>query len=218
MGTITKLNNVLCSSINRVDGISKSSIELWDDNTFCPAASPTPTPTITPTITPTRTPTPTPTITPTRTPTPTPTPSAAGFFEVGYCCDNSITAVVQDYGGMTVGDVFADGDNNCWTVLRSFTGPATITYTGGFTDCEQCVSVYGCNWETECCSGGPDNKIVSDVGFPYGSIYVGVSIRSAIDDICRVVYKATLTPPNDVIGTFYNECRDCENDGGAACK
>lgn len=214
MGTITKLNDVLCSSINRVDGISKSSIELWDDNTFCPEASPTPTPT--PTTTPTPTPTRTPTPTPTRTPTPTPTPSAAGFFEVGYCCDNNITAVV-DAGSWIVGNVFSDTDNNCWTVLRTTSGPATITSANDYTDCEQCVTQNGCNWETECCSGGPDNKIFSDLGLPYGSIYVGVVIRSATDDKCRSVYKATLTPPNDNIFNFHPDCSDCLRDGGRNC-
>jgi hypothetical protein len=222
MGTITKLNNVLCSSINRVDGISKSSIELWDDNTFCPAASPTPTPTRTPTptptITPTRTPTPTPTITPTRTPTPTPSPAGPSFLEVGYCCDTNITEVVQNPGGLIPGDVFSDNDNRCWTVLGDDPGPATITFAGGFTDCEQCVNVYGCNWEVECCSGGPDNKIINDVGYGYGNIYVGVVVRSASDDVCRSVFKATLTPINDNIVTYYFNCADCNSDGGKDCK
>ena len=215
MGTITKLNDVLCSSINRVDGITKSSIELWDDNTFCPEESPTPTPT--PTRTPTPTPTRTPTPTPTRTPTPTPTPSAAGFFEVGYCCDNNITAVV-DAASLLVGNVFSDTNNNCWTVLRTTSGPATITAANDYPDCEGCVTNNGCNWETECCVNGPDNKIVSDLGLPYGSIYVGVVIRSGTDDFCRTVYKATLTPPNDTIFNFYPDCSDCVRNGGKECE
>lgn len=64
MGVITKLNDVLCGSIKKVDDITKSSIKYWDDNEFCP---PTPTPTATPTPTPTpggATPTPTPTCRP----------------------------------------------------------------------------------------------------------------------------------------------------------
>jgi hypothetical protein len=59
MGTITKLNNVLCANISKVDGILKANMSKWDDNTFCPSG-PTPTPTPTPTVTPTPTPTPTP--------------------------------------------------------------------------------------------------------------------------------------------------------------
>ena len=64
MGIITKLNDVLCGSIKKVDDITKSSIKYWDDNEFCP---PTPTPEPTPTPTPTPggpTPTPTPTCLP----------------------------------------------------------------------------------------------------------------------------------------------------------
>ena len=82
MGTITKLNNVLCANISKVDNVLKSNASKWDDNTFCPA-TPTPTPTPTLTQTPTRTLTPTPTqtstpasVTPSVTPTPTVTPTS----------------------------------------------------------------------------------------------------------------------------------------------
>ena len=87
MGTITKLNDVLCANISKVDDILKANASKWDDNTFCPA-SPTPTPT--PTQSPGGTPTPTPTITPTATVTPTPTPSPvcdAGCCYVELCYD-----------------------------------------------------------------------------------------------------------------------------------
>lgn len=83
MATITKINDILCANVAKLDDVLKANAEFWDDNAFCPVASPTPTPTITvtptntptPTITPTRTPTPTPTITPTPTVTPTITPT-----------------------------------------------------------------------------------------------------------------------------------------------
>ena len=93
MGTITKLNNVLCANISKVDNVLKANAYKWDDNTFCPTptptpttpvGTPTPTPTITltntPTLTRTLTPTPTntPTLTQTLTPTPTPTSTQAG--------------------------------------------------------------------------------------------------------------------------------------------
>ena len=81
MGTITKLNNVLCANISKVDNVLKANASKWDDNTFCPTPTPTPTtPVGTPTPTPTRTLTPTPTNTPTltRTLTPTPTATTAG--------------------------------------------------------------------------------------------------------------------------------------------
>ena len=75
MGTVAKVNDVLCDLISKIDDVSKTNASKFDDNNFC-AVSPTPTPT--PTTSPggTVTPTPTPTITPTITPTPTPTPSA----------------------------------------------------------------------------------------------------------------------------------------------
>jgi hypothetical protein len=54
MGTVTKLNNILCANISKVDSILKANAYKWDENIFCPGAvSPTPTPTITPTPTPT---------------------------------------------------------------------------------------------------------------------------------------------------------------------
>lgn len=57
MGTVTKLNDVLCTNISKVDDILKANASKWDDNTFCPSG-PTPTPTPTPTVTPTPTPCP----------------------------------------------------------------------------------------------------------------------------------------------------------------
>jgi hypothetical protein len=57
MGTVTKLNDVLCVNISKVDDILKANASKWDDNTFCPV-SPTPTPTPTKTVTPTPTPSP----------------------------------------------------------------------------------------------------------------------------------------------------------------
>ena len=65
MGTISKLNDVLCANISKVDDKTKSSISKWDDNTFCPSVTPTPTPTLATS----QTPTPTPAVTPTPTET-----------------------------------------------------------------------------------------------------------------------------------------------------
>jgi len=122
MGTVAKVNNVLCDLISKIDDVSKVNASKFDDNNFCvvsptptptPTTSPggtvtpTPTPTITPTITPTPTPTPTPTITPTITTTPTPTPTpeppcapgccyielCAGADCVDACSCNSLRAV-----------------------------------------------------------------------------------------------------------------------------
>ena len=50
MGTLTKLNDVLCANISKVDDILKANASMWDDNTFCPSATPTPTPTPSPVV------------------------------------------------------------------------------------------------------------------------------------------------------------------------
>ena len=81
MGTVTKLNDVLCANISKVDDILKANASKWDDNTFCPGGSPTPTPT--PTSTP---------VTPTPTPTPTATPCTPG------CCSKELCYSVNDCG------------------------------------------------------------------------------------------------------------------------
>ena len=76
MAIITKLNDVLCVNISKIDDVLKSNAKFFDDNTFCPTPTPTPTTQVgTPTPTPTRTLTPTPTNTPTLTRTLTPTPT-----------------------------------------------------------------------------------------------------------------------------------------------
>ncbi len=90
MAIITKLNDVLCVNISKIDDVLKTNVKYFDENTFCPTPTPTPTTevgtptptptrTLTPTPTNTQTPTPTRTLTPTptntQTPTPTPTPT-----------------------------------------------------------------------------------------------------------------------------------------------
>lgn len=86
MGTISKVNDILCANISKIDDVLKANASKLDDNTFCPSSpTPTPTPTQSPGGTPTPTPTitPTATVTPTITPTPTPTPS---YCEKAACC------------------------------------------------------------------------------------------------------------------------------------
>lgn len=110
MGTVSKLNDVLCANISKVDDVLKANASKFDDNTFCPA-TPTPTPTVTSTpggsptqtptatVTPTVTPTytPTATVTPTYTPTVTPTQSipctdTCCFVELCYSPDDCATS------------------------------------------------------------------------------------------------------------------------------
>ena len=114
MATITKINDILCSAVSKVDDIAKASILYFDDNSFCPSG-PTPTPTPTPTATPT--------------PTPTPTPCPPTCCEVNLCygrdcfaactCNNQATFFLHIPcvdNPCTLG--YADGifeDSNCTT-------------------------------------------------------------------------------------------------------
>jgi hypothetical protein len=77
MAIISKLNDVSCVYISKIDDVLKSNVLYFDDNTFCPQPTRTPTPTPTTTRTPTPTPTQTPTNTPTQTVTPTVTPTVS---------------------------------------------------------------------------------------------------------------------------------------------
>jgi hypothetical protein len=220
MGTITKLNDVLCSSINGVDSISKTSIELWDDNTFCPAATPTPTPTptrtSTPTPTPTRTSTPTPT--PTRTSTPTPTPSTVVNNKklVRLCCNDEISGVIES-SLVVNGNIILDTDGNCWDVIDSVDPLETVTVTfssifGGDL-CAECISENGCFWLAECCDGGRF-KVFNDLGFVLAP---GDVISDPSDDICYVIISITQGPATGIIGNQWSDCRDCTGNGFSAC-
>jgi hypothetical protein len=102
MGTITKLNNVLCANISKVDNVLKANASKWDDNTFCPTPTPTtsvgtPTPTPTPTNTPagaTPSPTPTPTVTPS---TPCKLDCCLGSLSYGNDCYNACEGIPTTY-------------------------------------------------------------------------------------------------------------------------
>ena len=80
MGTISKVNDVLCANISKIDDVLKANAAKFDDNIFCPV-----TPTPTPTPGGSATPTPTPSYTPTYTPTPTPTACVRGCCYVELC-------------------------------------------------------------------------------------------------------------------------------------
>ncbi len=81
MGTISKVNDVLCANISKIDDVLKANAAKFDDNIFCPV-TPTPTPTPGGSATPTPTVTFTPTVTPTVTPS---TPCEAGCCFVELC-------------------------------------------------------------------------------------------------------------------------------------
>jgi hypothetical protein len=134
MGTVGKVNDIICDNISKIDDILKANANKLDDNFFCPAG-PTPTPTPTPTVTPTPTPT------PTATPTPTPCPPYCCYAELCYD-DRDCSAACQcnDVRGLYLhipcADLdcsleFADGiynDDAC-------TEPADKGYYSNGSDC-----------------------------------------------------------------------------------
>ena len=79
MGTISKVNDILCANISKIDDRLKANASKLDDNVFCPV-SPTPTPSATSSGA-----SPTPTPTPQVTPTPSPTPCSEICCEVELC-------------------------------------------------------------------------------------------------------------------------------------
>ena len=159
MGTITKLNNVLCANISKVDNVLKANASKWDDNTFCPATpTPTPTRTLTPTPTQTSTPasvtpsvTPTNTVTPTLTPTPTETPGCTPG-----CCLVELCYDVNDCGKSCLcnNTVFVYLSIPCDTdpcelayATGIFDGPGCRTYApqGYYSDGTNCYTWFGGN-------------------------------------------------------------------------
>ena len=157
MAIITKLNDVLCVNISKIDDVLKSNVKYFDENTFCPTptptpttpvGTPTPTPTVTktptPTITPTPvTPTPTPTITPTPTKTPTPTPTTPSpdcvegnidtytYYEYKDCC----WPYGQITGNTGVNKITVCYNPTAWSLNVNQRFPTVVCETSGLTAC-----------------------------------------------------------------------------------
>jgi hypothetical protein len=86
MGTIAKVNNILCANIAKIDNVLKAGAYKLDDNIFCPPeVTPTPTPTNTPAG---ATPSPTPKVTPTPTQTPPECPKDCCIVQLCYSIKN----------------------------------------------------------------------------------------------------------------------------------
>ena len=134
MGTVSKLNDVLCANISKVNDVLKANASKFDDNTFCPVSpTPTPTPTQSPgaTATPTPTVTVTPTITPTITPTPTPTPTipcAPG------CCYRELCL-----GGDCVDACSCNNVKGVYLSIPCKTDPCTLDFATGIYDDDLCT-------------------------------------------------------------------------------
>jgi len=90
MATISKINDILCVNVAKLDNVLKANAAFWDDNAFCPDVplTPTPTPTVTATKTVTATPRPTPTLTPTPSQTPQECPKDCCLVQLCYSSKN----------------------------------------------------------------------------------------------------------------------------------
>ena len=83
------------------------------------------------------------------------------FYEVYYCCDDSITGINQ--GWLTGNTTFVDPNGDCYTSAGTFAnGPATLTGTTGYTDCTDCITNENpCLYNVSRCCDGTTGKIVS---------------------------------------------------------
>jgi hypothetical protein len=148
MGVITKMSDVNCANLSKIDNVSRTSVfkingvEL-ECNTPTPTTTVTvtPTPTPTPTLTPTKTLTPTPTVTPggtatvtptptkTKTPTPTPTTCSCFYFNVTITSIDLSVASGNTGGNAIYNNKMLINYTNCNSVISQLTYDAAGTYT-----------------------------------------------------------------------------------------
>lgn len=128
MGTISKVNDILCVNISKIDDILKANAYKLDDNVFCPV-SPTPTPT--PSTTPSGV-SPTPTSTPPVTPTPSPTPCSEICCEVELC-----------FGGDCVEACSCNTTATFYLHIPCYTGGCTLGSADGIFEDSRCSSRAG---------------------------------------------------------------------------
>jgi hypothetical protein len=65
------------------------------------------------------------------------------FYEAIDCCGTLPNEVVLSNG--PTGSVFVDTLGRCWTVGLAVAGPATITSSGNYLDCTECINVNPCS-------------------------------------------------------------------------
>ena len=131
MGVITKMSDVNCANLSKIDNVSRTSVfkvngvEL-ECNTPTPTTTVTATPTPTPTVT--RTQTPTPTITPGGSSTPTPTPLP--IYDPSIYVSNQVSGVSQNFILW-----FSTNSGGTWTSWVTGTGATWPSYNayGGAT-------------------------------------------------------------------------------------
>jgi hypothetical protein len=140
MATISKINDILCTNVAKLNNVLKANAAFWDDNSFCPDVplTPTPTPTVTATITPT------PRVTPTLTPTPSLTapdcPRDCCLVQLCYSSKNCQDAclcndLVEVYLSVCVGDYCMLSAANGIFVEETCTTPSPGGYYSDGTSC-----------------------------------------------------------------------------------
>ena len=177
----SKLNNISCEKITKIDDVLKSNIKYFDNNDFsCQQATPTPTPTntVTPTVTPTNTvtptvtptPTPTNTVTPTVTPTPTPTQTPDTCVE-GHIPKLTVYSYYEccypyeQISGTTGDD--PDGYTVCYNPLSGTTSvtqvsPTVVCDTSLLTSCCEIELGYNAIEPTDACNATLETYYISN--------------------------------------------------------
>lgn len=128
------------------------------------------------------------------------------FYEVYYCCDDSITGINQ--GWLTGNTTFVDPNGDCYTSTGNLAnGPATLTGTTSYTDCTDCITNENpCLYNvTRCCDG------TAGITSYIGNLNLGSAFVDNIAD-CWVVDSKTNSGTVDVTySTEFFSCCDCMN-------
>jgi len=128
------------------------------------------------------------------------------FYDVLYCCDDSITGINQ--GWLTGNTTFVDPNGDCYTSTSTFVnGPATLTGTTSYTDCVDCTTNENtCLYNViRCCDG------TTGIMSYNGGVTIGTAFVDPFAD-CWVVDSITNSGTVDVTySTQFSSCCDCMN-------
>ena len=129
------------------------------------------------------------------------------FYEVYYCCDDSITGINQ--GWLTGNTTFVDPNGDCYTDAGNLAnGPATLTGTTSYTDCTDCITNQNpCLYNvTRCCDG------TTGIMSYNGALNIGTACVDSTNVDCWVVDSKTNSgTANITYVTPFNSCCDCVN-------
>jgi hypothetical protein len=133
------------------------------------------------------------------------------LYEAAYCCDNSIRGVNQ--GWLTGDTAFIDPNGDCYvTNPTPVNGPATLTGTTGYPNCEDCLTnEIPCLYNVTSCCGGLTGvtSYPGDLSPFFGSLVFSDSASGncwTIDSRASSGSSATVT-----FNTSHDSCCDCIN-------